>query len=80
MRQIWPEADGAAAAPGGRTIAALQALCGWLGAREPELRTLSVHGLLTEVVDQTSEICATLQQEMLGPRREPLRVAQAQAQ
>jgi uncharacterized alpha-E superfamily protein len=79
MRQIWPDADGAGAAPGTRPIAALRTLCAWLGDREPELRSSSVHGLLTEVVDQISEICATLQQEMLGPRRAPLQ-AQAQAQ
>ncbi len=67
-RQIWPEAQASAVAS--RAIGALSSLCTWLDAQEKatKLPALpSIHDLLTKIVDQTSEVCAFLQKDMLGP-------------
>jgi uncharacterized alpha-E superfamily protein len=66
MEQIWPR-EGVAARP----IAALHALGSWFDALEPVARTLSIHELLSGVVDRTSGVCALLGQEILGPPRPP---------
>ncbi len=67
MRQIWTDAD--AAGTGFRSIGALAETCAWFDRLEPTLRTLSIHDLLTEIVDRTALLCQTLQTEMVGPVR-----------
>jgi uncharacterized alpha-E superfamily protein len=65
MAQIWPRQGGRP----GQPLAALESLSAWFDGLEPNLRTQSIHDLLTGVVDRTSNVCALLGQEILGPPR-----------
>jgi uncharacterized alpha-E superfamily protein len=65
MSQLWPQQGSTPRRP----VAVLGALCEWFDAQAAVLRTLSIHDLLTGVVDRTASVCAHLQQEILGPAR-----------
>jgi uncharacterized alpha-E superfamily protein len=64
LNEIRPPSD--PALPGAQTHERLKALEHWLRGQRPAMKPSSVHPLLTQVVDETAEICNMMRQELLG--------------
>jgi uncharacterized alpha-E superfamily protein len=67
MRQLRPTIARAGEGAPPASLRELEALCAWFDASAPQLRTTSIHELLTGVIDRTSDVCSLLLGEMLGP-------------
>jgi uncharacterized alpha-E superfamily protein len=63
MRRIWPENDHDVAVPAIRRMVDLDRA---LGAYEEESSDASIHLLLTQVVDEVSQVCGEVQQGLAG--------------
>jgi uncharacterized alpha-E superfamily protein len=66
MRRIWPEAHGLVAGDALQTLAGLDL---WLEAQRVAAAPVSIHELLTQVVDQVALVCAAVRQGIAGEPR-----------
>jgi len=76
-QRIWPVADKRV---DGGAVELLQALDLWLDAQQAALSQVSVHELLTHIVDQTSMVCESVQRGMSGQPATPPAVEKTQSQ
>ena len=77
MRRIWPDDDTGVARPAIRRMAELDR---WLGDYQEDSLPASIHGLLTHVVDEMSQVCGEVQAGLTGQTPKAQTQTQTQSQ